>query len=104
MKFTFEADDIYAGLFIIRKNTQGKTPTDADFARTVLWKVCFTFSEKIPKYGICNVLTDGLYTSIGDTPQEVADYLNKDSKGYEPVSKEYMINLLKQTNQGFLLR
>lgn len=105
MKFTFEENDIEAGLFIIRKNINGKTPKDMDFARTVLFKICYILAKSdLPKWGICEILTDGLYTPIGDTKQDVADFLNRDSKGYEPLSKEYMLKLVEHTRQGFLLK
>lgn len=102
MKFIFEPHDIKAGLFIVRKPMNGKTYKDLDFARTVVFKIGYTFEDSIPKWGICNVLTDGLYSAIGQTEEDVADFLNKDKHGYEPLSKKEMMILMEHTMQGFI--
>jgi hypothetical protein len=102
MKFTFEASDIKAGLFVVRQPRNGKPYCDLDFARTVVFKIGYTFALGIPKWGVCNVLTDGLYQPIGDTEQDVADWLNNNEHGFEPLSKKEMMTLMEHTMQGFI--
>ncbi len=100
MKNIWTEKELECGMFIIR-NDAGKIPfKDADFARTVVFKIGFSMgSDK--KYGKISILTDGAYFGLRPTLKELADYLNEDERGYRPLTREELINLLKSSDQGF---
>lgn len=104
------------GLFII--NTKGDVNTNPSYAATVSWKLTWTLETsygpevndngakvfKFNKYTKTNFLTDGLAYSIGNTIEEVCDYLNNNEYGqhFRPMTKKEVLFLIKTRNQGFL--
>lgn len=95
--FTWELDDIEAGLYVI-KNTSPVGSDNLSFARTVIFKVIYSNQSDV-KYGLCNCLTDGWVRQIG-TKEQIVEELN--SQDYRPLTKEEYIRVLNGTNQGFL--
>lgn len=58
---------------------------------------------ELPKYGMCNVLTDGWTHWIGDK-QQLCDHLNEDGK-YRILTKEELIHIINnRTNIKQLVR
>jgi hypothetical protein len=100
MKNIWTEKDIEAGLYIIRESSP-KGSANLSFARTVVFKIGFSFSKGIPKYGKISCLTDGLFCPLGETTKDIADQLNADEIGYRPLTKEEYIKLIENTNQGF---
>lgn len=100
MKTIFDATKIatMCGLYIIRESAS-KPFKDIGFARTVTFKICY--SVKNHTYHLCNILTDGCLIGEYKTTNELIEHLNNDEKGYRPLTKEEMWQMLKETNQGF---
>lgn len=95
-------NDIYAGLYIIKESS----PFGSDnlsFARSVTYKIGFSYNPKDKKYGLISCLTDGFYAPIANSRKEVADYLNNEvtGLGYRRLTKEEYIKLIESTEQGF---
>jgi hypothetical protein len=95
-------DDIYAGLYIIKESS----PFGSDnlsFARSVTYKIGFSYNPNDKKYGLISCLTDGFYSAIADNRKEIADYLNNDVTGwgYRRLTKEEYLKLIESTEQGF---
>ena len=93
--------DIYPGLYIIKESS----PFGSDnlsFARSVTYKIGYSFDSP-KRYGLISCLTDGFFGSIGNSLQEVADYLNDDKTGwgYRRLTKKEYIKLINNTEQGF---
>lgn len=92
--------------FIIKKNVD--IYKDPGYASTVSWKLGFQISLKslkksADKYGKINFLTDGWFCPLANNYENLADYLNGDegSVGYRPMTKEEVIYLINQRDQGF---
>jgi len=101
------------GLYII--NNKANVFKNHDYAATVAWKLgyinkywksydgnCGIFQ----KYGKVNFLTDGWFCSMGDTYEEVCNYLNNNPHGekFRIMTKEelfYIINHRSNSKQLF---
>ena len=99
MKNIFTPEELVMGMFIVRNDV--KKPFESlAHARTLTFKVVFNVSES-GSHGICNVLTDGCYMKISDNAKDFCDYLNDGEIGYRPLTKDELILLINNTNQGF---
>jgi len=96
------------GLYIINDNAD--VVNRPDYSATVSWKLTWNLGVAInyvsgkkvrakewPKYSKCNFLTDGWVCPLGDSYEEVCEYLNNNPHGekYRIMTKEelfYMIN------------
>lgn len=104
------------GLFII--NTKAGTFEDIKknpgYAATVSWKLGYSFGMVINtvnneryaakewnKYNKVNFLTDGWSCPIGNTNEDVLNYLNNSKDKFRLMTKEEVIYLLTVKNQGF---
>ncbi len=100
MRSIWTESDIDAGVYIIRDDSK-KNSSDMAFARTVVWKI--GYSDASPKeWGKISVLTDGCYIPIAKDRAEFAEFLNKDLRGYRPITKQEYMRLLESTEQGFI--
>ena len=101
MKNIFTESELKCGMFLIR-NDASRPFKNVGFATTVVFKVGFEMNPKDDKkYGLISVLTDGRYCPIAKDLKELAEYLNKDERGYRPITKDEFIELLNSSNQGF---
>lgn len=113
IQFTPEILDKYNfGLYLI--NDKADVVKNPDYSATVSWKLSWNimvikqpelnFIDKerrgkrfeIPKYGKVNFLTDGWYCPIGDTKQDICDYLNNNKYGekFRIMTKEELIHII----------
>ena len=102
------------GLYLI--NDKADVVKNPDYAATVSWKLGWNLGvttgritvkvAKWPKYSICNFLTDGWTYPIGNSYEEVCDYLNNNPHGekYRIMTKDelfYIINHRRNQKQLF---
>lgn len=111
-----------SGTYIIRHTNKSKYRTNVmhrpDYAATVTWKLVYQMGyainnikgEKIkikfPKYGLCNVLTDGWTYWVG-SKEELCNYLNNNPYGntYRVLTKEELYYIIEnRTNQKQIVR
>ena len=100
------------GLYIIKDKVDVfKNPS---YAATVAFKISWTLGvyvnelkgEKMrneyPKYGLTNFLTDGRYCPIGNTYQDICDYLNNNPYGekYRIMTKEELFYIIENRNNS----
>jgi len=97
MKYTWEKDDIIAGLYVIKGTADVKN--NISYSITVTFKIGFDLHHSSEsQYGLCNCLTDGWYNNHG-TKEDLVNYLNTDN--YRPLSKSEYLKMIEFTNQGF---
>lgn len=104
-KTQFTVDDLVKnnyGLFIINDKVKDVTKRPG-YAATLCWKLGYTHTRS-GGYTMTNFLTDGWTNHIGDTKQAVCEYLNNNPYGqkYRLMTKEEIIYLISNRNQGFL--
>jgi hypothetical protein len=100
------------GLFIINTKVTDvkKNPS---YAATVAWKLCYQHNhwkntneepQQFNVYGKVNFLTDGWFYPIGNTKEQVCEYLNNNPHGetFRLMTKEEVIYLITNRKQGFL--
>jgi hypothetical protein len=90
------------GLFIIKLTASEDIRENVGFNSTVSFKLGYQMSTKIKKYGRTNFLTDGWFCDLADTIEELCDILNNDPWGYRLLTKEEVIYMIDQREQGFL--
>ena len=106
------------GLYIIKADVDVFKEGREGYASTVSYKLGWNLGvvvnpqiKQTPrrainylKYGMMNFLTDGYYHPIGNTYEEVCNYLNNNPYGveYRVMTKEEVIYLISQRQQGFL--
>lgn len=105
------------GLYVINVKATDVTQNPG-YAATVSWKLVWNFEKvKNPvfkggggevftwaKYSMCNFLTDGWVFPIGDSYEDVCEYLNNNPHGeqFRLMTKEEVIYLITNRQQGFL--
>lgn len=105
------------GLFVINVKATDVTKNPG-YAATVAWKLVWNFEHarnppskgvekqvfRWSKYSMCNFLTDGWVYPIGNTYEEMCEYLNNNPHGekYRLMTKEEVIYLITNRKQGFL--
>ena len=100
MKTIFDKNKVsLEGLFIIKETASKPITKNLDFAKTATFKICY--SHKTNEYTLCNILTDGLLIGHYENEDVLIEYLNKDDKGFRPLTKEEMLEMLADTKQGF---
>ena len=123
IKFTSEnLSEFNVGVYIIRHQTKNgyvaNVEINPDYCATVVWKLVYQLGyivnnlkgEKVrvrfPKYGMCNVLTDGWTHWVG-SKEELCDYLNNNPYGetYRILTKEELLYIIEnRSNQKQLVR
>lgn len=90
------------GLFIIKAGIDVYTHNRIGYAATVCWKLIYSLERSIPKYGRCNFLTDGWFYPMANTKEELCELLNNDKEGFRVLTKEEVIYIIQNRQQGFL--
>lgn len=105
------------GLFIINAKVKELTKENVGYAATVSWKLTWNLGVAInevygtmikvaewPKYSKTNFLTDGWTFPIGNTHEEVCEYLNNNPHRHKfrVMTKEEVLFIISNRNQGFL--
>jgi hypothetical protein len=101
------------GLFIIDNRVKQITEKNVGYAATVSWKLGWHLNHwrnsdgkrgSFNKYGKMNFLTDGWFSPMGDTYEEVCEYLNNNPHGqrFRLMSKEEVLFIISHRQQGFL--
>ena len=114
MVFTEEMLTRYnVGLFIIKAGVNVFEPERIGYAATVCWKLAYHMipQSKIDKsgtgyltgkYGKVSFLTDGWFCPLANTKKQLCEFLNNDERGYRVMTKEEVIYILQNRQQGFL--
>lgn len=123
IEFTKEnLSEFNVGTYVIRHKT-GKgyiadVEANPNYCATVVWKLVYQLGyavnnlqgEKVkvefPKYGLCNVLTDGWTHWVG-SKEELCDYLNNNPYGetYRILTKEELFYIIEnRSNQKQIVR
>lgn len=102
------------GLYII--NDKADVTKNLGYANTVTWKLVWQFERQrnngtpingLPKYGLCNALTDGWTYWIANSKEELCSYLNDNPYGdkYRILTPEELIYIVKhRSNQKQIVR
>lgn len=103
------------GLYIIRAGVDPYTHKRVGYAATVSWKICYRLGHYVKdmtpnqvivkdlnEYGIVNFLTDGFFHPISYDKVDVCNYLNSHTAGFRPLTKEEVLYMIEQRQQGFL--
>lgn len=118
VEFTVDELEKYNfGCYLIKNDTDVyKNP---DFAATVCWKLVWQLryikevnskllqKVHLPKYGMCNFLTDGWTHWIGDTKEDVIEHLNNNEHGtkFRFLTKEELFYIISnRSNQKQIVR